>query len=228
MPPAETAIGILSKSLTNISNNPFPLEFSEPSKALLDYAGAETDFPYRTIFANRWLFGGILKNQFSQKPSSAALLHTTIAPTLLQSGIKDNVLPTVAEGVINFRISPNDNIQKVQQRMISIIDDERVSVALLEEEHSEPSRISSYNSIGFKTLNETIRGLLPDTKVAPALVIALTDSRHFEEVTENTYRFLPLQLTNDDLPRIHGIDERISIENYKLAINFYYYLLKKM
>jgi len=65
-----------------------------------------------------------------------------------------------------------------------------------------------------------------DVVVAPSLVVAGTDSKHFAEVADNTYRFMPIQLNNEELKGIHGVNERISIDNYKQAIRFYYRLIR--
>ena len=78
----------------------------------------------------------------------------------------------------------------------------------------------------FETLTTTIRQVFPETVVAPSLLIAATDSRHYAGLTESIYRFLPQRLGPGDLSRIHGIDERISIENYEEVIRFYAQLIR--
>jgi carboxypeptidase PM20D1 len=62
--------------------------------------------------------------------------------------------------------------------------------------------------------------------VAPFLVIGATDGRHYQSVCNQIFRFLPLQIQSEDLSRIHGIDERVSEENYLRAIRFYVQLIK--
>jgi len=65
-----------------------------------------------------------------------------------------------------------------------------------------------------------------DVGVTPGLTIAGTDSKHYETVADNAYRFNPMKLTSDDLPGIHGTDERVSIENLVRATRFYIELIK--
>jgi len=57
------------------------------------------------------------------------------------------------------------------------------------------------------------------------LVVGGTDARHYEAISKNIYRMLPIVLTNEDLKRIHGIDERISTEGYKDVVRFYRQLI---
>ncbi len=64
--------------------------------------------------------------------------------------------------------------------------------------------------------------------MAPGLVIGATDSRHFVNVTENSYRFLPMRLGPKDLKRIHGTDERIAVDNYLEIVRFYIQLLQNI
>ncbi len=64
--------------------------------------------------------------------------------------------------------------------------------------------------------------------VAPALMLGATDSRHFDDVADNVYRFSPVRAKAEDLPRLHGTNERILIANYTEMIQFYYQLLRNV
>lgn len=227
MPPAESAIGILSKAILKLQNNPFPSKIEGPIKTLFDYAGPEMSFPLNTVFANTWLTGGLLKWQLSGKNTTNALIRTTIAPTILRSGLKDNVLPTEATAKINFRIAPNETTETVLEYVKKVIDDERVEVVSGDVKFSsEPSPISDTDSFGYRVIEKTAHEIFQDIYVAPTLVLAATDSRHYIEVSKNIYRFIPIRMTQEDTKRIHGIDERIGIENYKNTVRFYHQLLK--
>jgi len=68
--------------------------------------------------------------------------------------------------------------------------------------------------------------MFPDVLIAPSLVVGGTDSKHYIEIADNSYRFIPMRLYPDDIRRIHGINERISIENYAEIIRFYIQLLQ--
>jgi carboxypeptidase PM20D1 len=66
---------------------------------------------------------------------------------------------------------------------------------------------------------------MPEAIVAPSLVVAATDTRHYEGIADDIYRFLPFVLGPDDTRGIHGIDERIPVEGYKDCVRFYVQLL---
>jgi carboxypeptidase PM20D1 len=57
--------------------------------------------------------------------------------------------------------------------------------------------------------------------VAPALMIAGTDTRHYETLTDNIFRFIPMVLKPEDIRRTHGVNERLGVENYSRIIKFY-------
>jgi carboxypeptidase PM20D1 len=75
-------------------------------------------------------------------------------------------------------------------------------------------------------LHRTIREIFPDVVVAPGLMVAATDSRHYTEITDNIFRFSPVRANSDDLKRFHGTNERLSIEGYADMIRFYRRLIE--
>lgn len=226
MPPAETVIGLLSRSLLRLEDNPFPAKIEGPVKTLFDHTGPELDMPYKAVFANLWLFEGILMNQLAAKPTTNAILRTTIAPTILQAGLKENVLPTEATAKINFRILPGETPETVAAYVRKVLADERIEVKNESPKGAQaPSKVSSITSFGYNVIQKTAKEVFPDAVTTPSLVIVATDSRHYSDVADHIYRFLPLQLNNQDLKRIHGIDERISTDGYKRVVRFYYQLL---
>ena len=72
-----------------------------------------------------------------------------------------------------------------------------------------------------------MREVFPDAIVAPSLVIVGTDSRHFQDIAEQVYRFMPIRFKPEDLVRTHGTDERISIDQLADMVRFYHRLLSQ-
>ena len=70
-------------------------------------------------------------------------------------------------------------------------------------------QLSSYESADFITLGQSIKSTFPNTLISPYLTLGGTDSKNFDGLSAQTFRFLPIPLTKEDLPRIHGINERI-------------------
>jgi carboxypeptidase PM20D1 len=85
---------------------------------------------------------------------------------------------------------------------------------------AEPSPIASTTSAGYR-LVAGIAAATFEAPVAPLLMIGLTDSRHMSILSDDIYRFQPVRLGSDDIAIVHGIDERISLENFRGMLKFY-------
>ena len=225
-PPKNTAIGILSRAITRFEDNPFPGGISGITAQMFERLAPEMDFSQRFFLANLWISRPLVERQLSNAPSSNAVLRTTIAPTMFSAGVKDNVLPNKAAAIVNFRIFPGETVESVIEYATKTIGDDRVKISLYGENRWNPSPVSDVNAPQFQLIEKTVRQTFPETIVAPYLVLAATDSRHFAEISPNIYRFSPMKLTSEDLSRVHGINERISIETYSQGIGFYYNLIK--
>ena len=215
-PPRENTIGILAQAIVDLENNQLPYKLVKPIDYQFEYLGAEMPFFKKMAFANPWLF---------KKPVLEALnAHTTTAPTIIDGGVKDNVIPTVAEATINFRILPGETIESVKQHIENTVSDKvKVETAGFV---TNPSPVSGIDSEAFKILEKTIRNTIPNSIVVPGLVGGGTDARYFYEVSDDVYRFYPIRIDPTSMTRFHGIDEKISKDNYKEIIEFDYHLIK--
>ena len=225
MPPPHTATGILSAAVARLEAHQMPRHIRGATAAMLDYIGPEMAFSRRLVLGNRWLFGGLIVRQFGATPSGNAMLRTTTAPTILSAGVKDNVLPSTARAVINFRILPGDSVAGVVAHARAAIDDPRVTIRVVNESATEPSPVSPVRSANFTVVQNTIREVAPGAIVTPWLVVGATDSRYFDGLTPDVYRTGALGLTRDDLTRIHGTNERVAITDYARNIAFYVQLI---
>jgi carboxypeptidase PM20D1 len=94
------------------------------------------------------------------------------------------------------------------------------------DEPTDASPISSTTSTSYGLIAALSHAMMPDAPVAPGLVLAGTDSRHYTNVAENVYRFQPILLNDEDLSRPHGLNERLSVANFERMIRFYVGLME--
>ena len=225
IPPDRTAIGILSRALDRLERSPLPSRLSAPIQSMFDYLGPEMAWSRKIIFANLWLFEPLVRRRFAQSPLTNAAIRTTQVPTLFEAGVKENVLPARARAVVNARILPGETIAGLLDHARRTIDDPQVNIAP-STIHAEPSPIADTESGAFKLLHRSIKQVAPEVLVAPSLLVAATDSRHYTGLTKNIFRFLPITLRPEDASRYHGIDERISIKDYERCVRFYIQLIR--
>lgn len=239
MPPRHTAVGVIAAMITRLESSPFPARIDGASAAMLNYLGPEMPWAQRIAIANRWITGGLLARQFGKSTSLNAVIRTTMATTIVRGGHTPNVLPDQAEAFVNVRLLPGDTSESALRRIETELKqlevemkqsglDEVALTCSLETALSEPSRVSSVDSDGFRTLQRTIAEVYPDAVVAPGLSMVATDSRYFAPIATDIYRFLPLRVSSHDLERIHGIDERIGIDTYADLIRFLARLIENL
>lgn len=225
MPPQKTAIGMMSTALTELERKQMPAQLSGVARDMFDTIAPEMQGMNRVALSNLWLFAPLLKQQLAQSAGTNAMLRTTTALTVVHAGNKDNVLPGRADAVVNFRIRPGDTVGGVMDHVKQTVNNDAVHAAL-DVGSSEPSRVSPIASDQYALINRTIREVFSDAVVAPGIVIGATDSRHYQDVSEHVYRFSPVRAGPDDLPRFHGTNERIGVDNYLEAVRFYVQLAR--
>lgn len=226
MPTQETAIGILSRAIARLEANPMPAHL-EVVEFLMGFLGSALPFTQRMLFANTWLFGGILKKQLAKSNLMNASIRTTTAPTIIHAGVKDNVLPPKAEAVVNFRILPGDDLRSVYEMILERINDERVKVLPFEGDTLggksgwDPSPVADTESTYFLRLSRLTKEAFSGALVSPYLVLGGTDARHYAPVTDNALRFTPVQMDQAAVQSVHGVNECLSIENCEKMVGFY-------
>lgn len=224
-PPGQTAIGNLANAWTNIEKLKFPAVLTEPVQHFYKSVAKSLPLWKRVMHGNAWLFRPVILSLLGRSDSTRAMVQTTYAPTIVQGGIKENILPSKARMVVNFRLIPGDSVEKAFEKVQAVAQKHQVSVEKSATVASDPSSVSSIDTSGFAAIKKTIGQLFPSTLVCSGLVYAMTDSRHYAAVSQDCYRFAPFVLRKDDMQRIHGIDERIPVEDYIRMIQFYRQLL---
>lgn len=228
MPPRATAVGALAAAVARLQAQPMPARLAPPTTEMLDRLAPEMPLVLRVAIANRWLFSPLLIHELGKAPVSDALLRTTTAPTLLRAGIKDNVLPSEAEAIVNFRLLPGDTVAGVTAHIRSVIADPDIAVEVYGEAANEASPVADTRAPAFALLARSVNEVFPDAVVSSGLVIGTTDLRNYAGLYDNRYNFVPTPLAPEDLARIHGTNERIGVADYANIVRFYLRLLRNL
>lgn len=225
-PPKENAIQELNKALQHIFENPIPSYLCEPVEDFILTIGPEMDYPNKLAFANYNMFESLIIDTYERSANGAALVNNTIAPTIINSGIKENVLPTQAKATINFRLLPGTTSGMMLEHLRKTINNPKITLSSRANTH-EASSVSPIDHIAFKAIDQSIKEVYGNDVIScPNLSIAATDARFYEAISDQIYRFLPVVATDEIVESIHGNNEKISIENFKQSIRFYHQLIK--
>ena len=221
MPPKEIGTVNLAKAVIAVHENQYPLELRGPAGSMVEVLAAKAGGMTKLAVANQWLLGGVVKSQMAKNPSSAAALHTTIAPTMLQGSPKENVLPQTANAMVNYRIAPWDSSAKVLEKARAVTKGLGVEVDFSERPPREPSPVSSATSLGWQMIVASAQADHPGTIASPYLVVGGTDSRSMVGVSDDVYRFMAISLRTDEVKMLHGTNEHMTVSNLESLINFY-------
>ncbi len=225
-PPRHTAIGLLAAAVVALESHPMPVHRGGVSGGLLDGLALELPFYARLVLANRWIFAPVLNVVFSRVPALDAMFRTTTAVTIINGGVKENVLPIRARAIANFRIHPEDSVDLVVAHVRRVVGPDVKLEVGVRSEPREPSPVSPIDSNAYRILDRSIRSVYPDAVVVPYLVVGGTDARHYYRVCDNVYRFSPFRLGSDAMTLVHGTNERLSTKNLVRGVRFYARLLQ--
>jgi len=227
MPSGGSAIDVLATALYRLEQRPMPARLERPMREMFAHLGPHMPFVQRLVLANLWLFEPLVIRQLLRAPVTQAAVRTTSGATLIAGGVKTNVLPTTARAVVNFRLLPGDSVTGVLEHVRRTVADSRVAVTA-GPVNFDPSPVSDAQSNSFALLAHTITQTFPDAAVAPYLTVGSTDSRYYAALADNVYRFLPIRLHAADVQRIHGIGERIAVQDFARVVQFYIELMRKL
>jgi len=223
IPGKTSSIDLLSKAIYKLREKEMPAKIIPPIKAYLTRTSAYTENFWKKIsLSNLWLFEKWVLNDMSEAPASNALIRTTIVPTVFNSGVRDNVIPTFATAYVNSRILPGETQQDVFNFVTKAINDTQIKVTYYPNYSTLPSSTTDINSSAFKKLEKAINGTIEDVVVAPVIMVGATDSRSYRDLSDGVVNFSPL--TN--AKGYHGIDERLLITDLQKGIHYYTLLIK--
>jgi carboxypeptidase PM20D1 len=222
MPPAKTAVGELSRAIDRLVNHPFPARLTYTVKGFFAAVSPYAGFGVRLLFRNLWLTSPLVKAVLSKGSTTNAMIRTSVAPTMLSGSDKENVLPEVATANVNVRVLPGETIAGTLGRIRSLVASDSVSVEIAwPEDVAEPQRESPTDGFGYRAIVAILEDIAPRAVAVPFLVMAATDSDHYAPITDTTYRFMPVAMSDRDLARLHGTDERVSLEDFARCVAFY-------
>jgi acetylornithine deacetylase/succinyl-diaminopimelate desuccinylase-like protein len=169
------------------------------------------DLPFDLDIALR----GPLKPLFLQ-----ALLRDTISPTMLSGSLKVNVIPSTAQAGLDCRLLPGTDAEAFRARMKGLLGDDRISIEFLQK--PDAGLISPTHGEAWDAIGRVVAQDFPKTFAVPWMSTGGTDSRFLREKGVPAYGFVPIVLDQRERERVHGVDERLSVENLNRGIKATY------
>jgi len=166
------------------------------------------------------------RTRFLASRHQAAMVSATFAVTMLKGSEKRNVIPPEAVADIDCRMLAGDDPEEIRAWVSRVVADDQVAVEIVgvpKQPNMSPPDTEMYKSIA-----DVLRRRAPGTVVVPEIMVGFTDSWIFRRCGMHAYGWSPMVLTEDDFARIHGNDERVSLENVSAGARAYTELLLSM
>ena len=217
----------LARAILRIEDAPFPARLHDVVLGMVDALGRHAPFGYRALFAHAEYLRPALAAVLARASREAnALVRTTVAITRLEGSKAANVLATRALAHANIRIALGETVQTTVDRLRRVIDDPSVELRVVS--GNDPSPVSRADNEAFALVSAAVRSVYPDAAVAPYVMVQASDARHFSQVCDSVYRFMPFDLTKEELAALHAADEQISVAALHRGAGFYRHLIRHL
>lgn len=224
-PGKDNTIYHLAEALVRLSKYHFPVKLSEITRG---YFEKMSDIETGQIAAD---MKGILKTPpddnalkgLLDSPAYNALLHTTAVATMLEAGHAENALPQTARAIVNCRIMPGESPDDVLKTLNRVVDDPQITITPL-----KPAKPSPPSPLTPEVMNAITRAkdtVWPGLPIVPMMETGATDGLYFRQIGIPTYGITGTSEDIDDV-RIHGKDERMSVQDFYNGLEFEYQLVK--
>lgn len=226
-PPVDSTSARLARAILRLDRNPFRVRMPPPVRTMLAAFEPHVSRRYRLLLRALRIAHPLGARLLVRRGGeSAALMHTTIAVTMVAGGTAPNVLPPALSATLNIRIATDETVSGALDTIRRRIADDGVAIELLE--GSEPSPLSPTDNEQFAVIARAVDATFPNTVTAPYVMMAATDSRHLHRFAPAVYRFSPLEMDAAQRASIHGENERVGIDSLASGERFFQFLLRSL
>ncbi len=226
-PPKNSPIVRLSRFVTELSkHSPMKSEMSTQAKEMFENLAPYGPFWMRLLFGNLWLFKPLLVALMpSISAQAAALLHTTVAPTMQSGSDGCNVLPQEASLVLNLRYIPHQNMEESNAAIQALAAKYDLEVEIMDAYPAcEPV---DAHSEAFALVEEVIGEVFPSLPRIPYIMTGGTDARHYQRICDACIRFSPVVFGPAQMKGMHGLNEYLDASSLPGAVDYYKALIRK-
>jgi acetylornithine deacetylase/succinyl-diaminopimelate desuccinylase-like protein len=227
MPRPDSAIFTLSKAMTRLADYETPVQLTASTRQFFSTLARTSTPPladhFRDLVEGEAAAVARADREISKDPLLHAIMRNTIAPVLMNAGFRTNVIPGTAEATINVRTIPGTDPNGIVRDLSRVVNDPNVTVRL-----ANPAVTASTvppspedNEL-YRALARQAKVTFPTAEVTPYLFQAGTDAGAWRSRGIPVYGIYPYPISADELTRMHGNDERVSVESLRLGTEMIY------
>jgi acetylornithine deacetylase/succinyl-diaminopimelate desuccinylase-like protein len=226
VPRADNAVVHLAAAVEKIGGYQAPVQLSTITRAYFEGLAKVVDeetgkwmraleTPDRKDHAARIISQNVIWN---------SMLRDTIAPTMLQAGIRPNVVPSVARATLNIRLLPGNLLEPLLGKLTELVNDPQVRFET-QPNIGQSAPASPVDSDLFAEITLTAAKEFPGTTVLPMMSTGATDSQQLRLRSVKAYGLLPFPLPEPEILRMHADDERLPIDSFRKGVSFLFHVV---
>ena len=226
-PTKNTPLVRLGKFMTEVEKkSPFTSKFNPTVEEMFSRMAPNMNFGMKVIFANMWLFKGLLKQLLpSISAAAGAMLHTTLAFTTAKGSDGLNVLPQEAFVTGNMRFIPHQDMEESVALISEVAKKYDIETEVIYSDNACP--VVDFNSKPFHMVEEVAAEVYPGIGICPYVMTGGTDAKFYRDLSDNCLRFAPLYINGQQYASIHGLNENICQGALPMGVDFYKKMIER-
>ena len=210
----------LIKALNRLADWERPVTFTPETRHYVERLQAEGLLPPEADDA-------ALEEIITRHPHMHAMFVNTLNVTMLNSGIKANVIPAKSEATIDCRLLPGQTREDWIAQVEAIIDDDRISVAPSGWDQGQPVAVD-WDTELYRTIEAVVTEAMEEAVVVPSTCVGRTDNRFLRQQGIPAYGFIPCLLSPEEARGFHGNDEHLTIDNLNMGCELMFEIVYRM
>lgn len=162
--------------------------------------------------------------RMAKTPAANALLHSTVAPTMIAASNAPNVLPSSVRANLNARLLPGQTPEEILAHCERVTRGMRVNMRLVK--GNPATAVSPAKGEDYEKVVLALKTAMPGLAPIPGIMTGATDSRFFAGICDAVYRVSPFSCAKEVLNSMHGVNERVSVESLCEGIAFFRALIQ--
>ena len=168
-----------------------------------------------------------LEAQIRRSPALLAMFVNTLNVTVVNAGIKNNVIPAKSTAVLDCRLLPGQNHEEWRKQIEGVIDDPRIQVELRPAMRPE-TPMPEWDTELFRTIESVIKDAMEDAVVVPGMTVGATDNQFLRAKGIPAYGFIPCLLSAEESAGFHGNNEFLTVENLNMGCEIMFETVRRM
>ncbi len=228
MPRTESSLTRLVRALDRLREYQFEPRILPPVDTYFKGIAVQAEDAWRDAFSD--MASAVRDPELMQRlqlenPFLAAITRNTCSITRLEGSEKINVVPPSATAEIDCRVLPDQDVDLFLAELRDVLNEPAIEIETI---MAFTPAISATDTDVYQTLEAVTRQWYPGAAILPSVAAGFTDSHFFRDLGIQAYGYSPAAIPIDDAPRLHGNDERISVENVRRGVAIMSEILERL